>query len=195
MAERIQRGERAKGNREFWGYVWLLVVCLFFLLRCLIDLTLVRRPALGANLNLSGLAWLAGALFVITWSLSRATWPEAKAALPTVLAALGVTAVVAGAILAYPLYMHFAGPQTFAGTGFSQRHFAEDVIAYLSFSDRSLAGWAGLSGGWLAPDSVVVVERAAKSPPVGWPEGLVADRSRRYGDTVLRYGLWYGRRP
>ena len=49
---------------ELWGYVWLLVVCLFFFLRCLADLTLVRRPALEANLNLSGLGWLAGALFV-----------------------------------------------------------------------------------------------------------------------------------
>src|SRR5207253_2840138 len=29
-----------------------------------IDLTLVRRPALGPNLNLSGLGWLGGALFV-----------------------------------------------------------------------------------------------------------------------------------
>jgi hypothetical protein len=55
-----------------WGYRWLLIVCLYFLLRCLADLTLVRRPALDANLNLSGLGWLAAALFV---SLVPVAWP------------------------------------------------------------------------------------------------------------------------
>jgi hypothetical protein len=49
---------------SFWGYVWLLGASAFFLLRCLFDLTLVRRPALSPNLNFSGLVWLAGALFV-----------------------------------------------------------------------------------------------------------------------------------
>jgi hypothetical protein len=49
---------------QFWGYLWLLAVSSFFLLRCLFDLTLVRRPALSPNLNFSGLVWLAGALFV-----------------------------------------------------------------------------------------------------------------------------------
>src|SRR5579875_646559 len=48
----------------FWGYLWLLAASGYFLLRCLFDLTLVRRPALSPNLNLGGLAWLAGALFV-----------------------------------------------------------------------------------------------------------------------------------
>ena len=47
-----------------WGYGWLLAASGYFLLRCLFDLTLVRRPALGPNLNLSGLACLAGALYV-----------------------------------------------------------------------------------------------------------------------------------
>jgi hypothetical protein len=59
----------------FWGYVWLLVVCLYFLLRCLADLTLVRRPALSANLNLSGLGWLAGALFISLVAVAGG-WPE-----------------------------------------------------------------------------------------------------------------------
>jgi hypothetical protein len=95
---------------------------------------------------------LATAVFVLTWSLARASRAEARAAAPTVLRALAVTAVVAGALLAYPLYMHFAGPQTFERTGFNQRHYVEDLIAYLSYPDRSLAGWAGLSSSWLAPN-------------------------------------------
>jgi hypothetical protein len=94
---------------------------------------------------------LAGGVFMITWSAARATRAEARAALPTVLAALGVTAVVAGALLAYPLYLLFAGPQTFSGTGFNQRHYAEDLASYFAYPDRSLAAWAGL-GNHLAPN-------------------------------------------
>ena len=88
---------------------------------------------------------LAGGVFVIAWSLSPVNRAEARAALPKFAAGLGLTAVVAGALLAYPLYMHFAGPQTFKGTGFNQRHYSEDLLSFFAFSDRSLASWAGLS--------------------------------------------------
>src|ERR1700722_19794140 len=46
------------GDHAFFGYLWLMIASLYFLVRCLLDLTLVRRPALGSNLNLPGLAWL-----------------------------------------------------------------------------------------------------------------------------------------
>ena len=42
--------------------------------------------------------------------------------------------------------------------------------------------------GWVDPGSIVVVERSSRSPEPGWPEGLRADRSRRYGETTLWYG-------
>jgi hypothetical protein len=108
--------------------------------------------AMGFSIAAEGLFFtaLASAIFVLVWSLSPATWAETRKAAPTVLAALAVTAVVAGALLAYPLYMHFDGPQTFSGTGFSQRHYVEDLAAYISFSSRSLAGWAGLDSAYLA---------------------------------------------
>ena len=93
---------------------------------------------------------MAAAVFLITWSLSGAVRAEARAALPTVLKGLGVTAVVAGALLAYPLYMHFAGPLTFSGTGFNQSHYVEDLASYFSYSERTLAGWAGLDSAHLA---------------------------------------------
>jgi hypothetical protein len=48
---------------SWWGYLWLFCGSGYFLARCLFDLTLVRRPALAPNLNLSGLAWLGAALF------------------------------------------------------------------------------------------------------------------------------------
>ena len=49
---------------SFLGYLALLLASGYFLLRCLLDLALTRRPALGPNLDLAGLAWLAGALYI-----------------------------------------------------------------------------------------------------------------------------------
>ncbi|QDU62317.1 hypothetical protein Pan216_31840 [Planctomycetes bacterium Pan216] len=45
------------------GYLWLFAVTGYFLARSLFDLLLVRRPRIEPNLNLSGLACLAVALF------------------------------------------------------------------------------------------------------------------------------------
>ena len=41
------------------------------------------------------------------------------------------------------------------------------------------------AGGWVAPGTVVMIERAASSPAVGWPDGWEAWPDRRYGDTRL----------
>lgn len=108
--------------------------------------------ALGFSIAAEGLFFtaLAGGVFVIAWALAAVNRAEARAALPKFLAGLGVTAVVAGALLAYPLYMHFAGPQTFKGTGFNQRHYSEDLISFFGFSDRSLASGLGLSNDFAA---------------------------------------------
>lgn len=43
---------------------------------------------------------------------------------------------------------------------------------------------------WLAVDAVVAVERRTREPELEWPEGLQAERSRRYGEATL----WYGTR-
>ena len=145
-----------------WTAGWVAPVVLWWVLK-------LRQPgkwlrngavlglllAIGFSIAAEGLFFvaLASMVFVVAWSLSRATWREARAAAPTVLAALAVTAVVAGALLAYPLYMHFAGPQTFSGTGFNQRHYVEDVAGYVGFASQSLAGWAGLDSGDLASNS------------------------------------------
>ncbi len=40
---------------------------------------------------------------------------------------------------------------------------------------------------WLVPDAVVVVERSARSVEPAWPRGLVREREKRYGETVLWY--------
>lgn len=40
---------------------------------------------------------------------------------------------------------------------------------------------------WVVPGGVVVLERATRGEPPVWPEGLVALRSRRYGEATLHY--------
>ncbi|WP_354642457.1 16S rRNA (guanine(966)-N(2))-methyltransferase RsmD [Kitasatospora camelliae] len=45
------------------------------------------------------------------------------------------------------------------------------------------------SGGWLADEVLVTVERSTRGGEFGWPEGFEALRSRRYGEGTL----WYGR--
>src|SRR5690349_18451322 len=40
---------------------------------------------------------------------------------------------------------------------------------------------------WVAPGSVLVVERSARSVEPAWPAGLVRERTKEYGETVLWY--------
>ena len=59
-----------------------------------------------------------------------------------------------------------------------------------TLSGKEIAGTlARLAGGWLHRHAVVVVERPTRAEPLDWPDGLVAVRERRYGETKL----WYGR--
>ncbi|MSQ96610.1 MAG: hypothetical protein EXR98_18950 [Gemmataceae bacterium] len=60
-----QCGPALERSTGLWiGYLWLLVGSVYFFCRCLLDLTLVQRPALAPNLQTGGLAWLAGALLI-----------------------------------------------------------------------------------------------------------------------------------
>jgi 16S rRNA (guanine966-N2)-methyltransferase len=52
-----------------------------------------------------------------------------------------------------------------------------------------------VSGAWLAPGALVIVERSSRDPDLVWPAGLVGDRSRRYGETTLWYGHAGGTSP
>jgi hypothetical protein len=63
----------------WYGYLWLLCGSAYFLFRSFLDLTLVRRPALGPNLNMGGLAWLGLAMFACL-SVVAARGPVAAAA-------------------------------------------------------------------------------------------------------------------
>ncbi|MFE9768434.1 16S rRNA (guanine(966)-N(2))-methyltransferase RsmD [Streptomyces sp. NPDC005808] len=45
------------------------------------------------------------------------------------------------------------------------------------------------SGGWLAAEALVTVERSTRGGEFGWPVGFDAIRARRYGEGTF----WYGR--
>ncbi|MER5180067.1 16S rRNA (guanine(966)-N(2))-methyltransferase RsmD [Streptomyces sp. NPDC002896] len=45
------------------------------------------------------------------------------------------------------------------------------------------------TGGWLADDAVVTVERSTRGGEFRWPDGFEAIRARRYGEGTF----WYGR--
>ncbi|SNS30155.1 16S rRNA (guanine(966)-N(2))-methyltransferase RsmD [Rhodococcoides kyotonense] len=42
-----------------------------------------------------------------------------------------------------------------------------------------------LAGGWLAPEAVVVLERSSRSPATTWPDGLVPEKVKKYGETRI----------
>jgi 16S rRNA (guanine966-N2)-methyltransferase len=56
---------------------------------------------------------------------------------------------------------------------------AEEVRGVLS---------ALVTGDWLAPGAVVVVERSSRERSWEWPTPLTGIRERRYGEALLRYG-------
>lgn len=60
-----QCGRTLENARWLWtGYLWLMVGSIYFFCRCLFDLALVQRPLLGPNLQIGGMAWLAGAMMI-----------------------------------------------------------------------------------------------------------------------------------
>jgi hypothetical protein len=92
---------------------------------------------------------LALAVFLACWSAYHRR--EAADAVPGFLRGLAVAALVAGLLLAYPVWLHFFGAQRYHGTGFDPRVHSEDLLAYGAFPQRSLAGRAGLDTS-LAPN-------------------------------------------
>ncbi|ASW57878.1 DUF2029 domain-containing protein [Plantactinospora sp. KBS50] len=94
---------------------------------------------------------LACAVFLAAWAAHPRNRTAARAALPTFVRGLAVAGAVALVLLAYPLWLHFFGPQRFHGTGFNPIIHAEDIAAYGAYPQRSLAGLAGL-GTSLAPN-------------------------------------------
>ena len=72
---------------------------------------------------------------------------------------------------------------------------AYDVVfsdpPYSLATDEVVADLEVLVGrGWLAEDSLVVVERSSRSARLAWPDGFEPDRVRSYGETSLAFARW-----
>lgn len=77
-------------------------------------------------------------LFSLVYALARPRW--ARRIMPRFAAGLLVTAVVAGALLAYPVWLQFHGPLSVPNGVFSPDYFSADLASYPAISPLSLAG-------------------------------------------------------
>ena len=99
-------------------------------------------------------------VFVVCYTLIR---PRAvKDRIPSFLGGLAVAIVVAGALLSYPLWVQFYGPQSYQGVPTAVKDVSTDLAAYPAFPRLSIAG------------STATAERLAQGPVeensfLGWP--------------------------
>ena len=47
-----------------------------------------------------------------------------------------------------------------------------------------------VSGGWVGPGSLVIVERSRRAPDLSWPDPLTPLKVRHYGETSLHWAQW-----
>ncbi|MGC4771995.1 hypothetical protein ACLQ25_23875 [Micromonospora sp. DT44] len=92
-----------------------------------------------AFLNLEILLMTAIGLGVVVGALALAR-PALRSRTRGFLAGLAVAAVVAGALLAYPLYVQFFGPGAYSGLSSLIRGYSSDLASFVAYSRESLAG-------------------------------------------------------
>ncbi len=92
-----------------------------------------------AFLNLEILLMTAIGLGVVVAALALGR-PELRRRARPFLAGLGVAAVVAFAVLAYPLYVQFFGPGAYRGLSPLIRGYSTDLASFVAYSRESLAG-------------------------------------------------------
>ena len=81
---------------------------------------------------------LAAGLMALVYGVSR--WSDLRAVLRAGLAGLGVAALVAAALLAYPLWFQFFGPQHYGAVPALSVALYSDVGSYLSYPTQSITG-------------------------------------------------------
>ncbi len=98
-------------------------------------------------------------LFVLSWlAFNRA---EARRCAGRYLVGLSVAAVVALALLAYPMWYQFFGPQHYRGFGAFASLFGADLASFTAFPTHSLAS---------GPDSVRIANNVVEETTFfGWP--------------------------
>lgn len=52
-----------------------------------------------------------------------------------------------------------------------------------------------VGGGWLATDAIVVLERSSRSPETDWPDGLMVEKSKKYGESRIEIAVAAGVEP
>ncbi|HKS97912.1 MAG TPA: hypothetical protein VJT31_00150 [Rugosimonospora sp.] len=103
---------------------------------------------------------LAMAIFAACYGLLRRD--EVRAAVRPAARGLAVAALVAGALLAYPLLVQFFGAQTYHGLSAGIERFGADVTSFPAFSSQSLGG-SGFTRGHFAQNA------AEENAFFGWP--------------------------
>ena len=92
-----------------------------------------------AFINLEILFMTAVGLFVFVVVMAALS-PDARRTWRPFLAGLAVAGGVSLVVLAYPIWYHFRGPQSYLGLPDNVRNFGTDVAAYPAFARQSLAG-------------------------------------------------------
>jgi 16S rRNA (guanine966-N2)-methyltransferase len=66
------------------------------------------------------------------------------------------------------------------------------VLADPPYSVEDLSPELGLlvSGGWVGPGSIVIVERSRRAAELSWPEPLAPMKVRHYGETSVHWARW-----
>ncbi|RKN26300.1 hypothetical protein D7044_30085 [Micromonospora musae] len=152
---------RPEPDRVIWPGVWLGL--------------LVTWQAFIGEETLAFLA-LAVAVFAVGYALADPA--AARRAAPALLGRAGVGAVVAGLLLAYPLWFQFAGPQHYRGMAFDTYSYQLDAVSFIAAARQTVVG--------------------GEHPP-----GLLApnptEESSFFGAGLLVLGtvivIWLGRRP
>jgi hypothetical protein len=79
-------------------------------------------------------------LFLFCVAYTAAAWPDARRRLPGLARGLGVAGGVAAALLAYPIWLQFAGPQHVKGGPFPSYYFGLDAASVTTISPLALGG-------------------------------------------------------
>jgi hypothetical protein len=108
--------------------------------------------AIDYSVGAEMLLFVAGACatYLVFWVLWNRR--QALAEAPVFLRGLAVAGGAALLLLAYPLWLQFAGPQRYHGIGFDQKVHSEDLASFPAFPYLSLARLAGLWRHNLAPN-------------------------------------------
>ena len=91
-------------------------------------------------INEESLLFTALTLFFFVVAYACFDFTEAKQLAGRFAAGLGVAAATSLALLAYPLWWQFAGPQSYQGQPFEPGHFVTDLLSLGAYARQSLAG-------------------------------------------------------